>query len=91
MQKPILHIPPESSQSGEQPVKASEEPTPPKCFTKKSLASYLERSVQSLTRDAARGYLPPPDFICGRSPRWTPETIAKWLKARPRLPGRGRD
>ena len=58
------------------------------CFTKRTLATYLGLSVRSLDRAAALGLLPTPDLIAGRSPRWTPGTIEKWLKNHPRLPGR---
>jgi hypothetical protein len=58
------------------------------CFTKATLARYLATSVRSLDRAAAEGLLPPPDLIAGRSPRWTRDTIALWLRNRPRLPGR---
>ena len=59
-----------------------------RCYTKKSLAAHLAVSVRSLDRAAAEGLLPEPDLIAGRSPRWTPETIARWLANHPRLPGR---
>jgi hypothetical protein len=58
------------------------------CFTKKTLAEYLVLSVRSLDRAAALGLLPCPDLIVGRSPRWSPDTITRWLRTRPRLPGR---
>ena len=58
------------------------------CFTKKSLAVHLAVSVRSLDRAAAEGLLPEPDLIAGRSPRWTPTTIERWLANHPRLPGR---
>jgi hypothetical protein len=28
-------------------------------------------------------------LLVGRSPRWSPVTIEKWLRTRPKLPGRG--
>ena len=59
------------------------------CFDKAGLARFLGLSVRSLDRANAMGLLPCPDLVCGRSPRWSPSTIAKWLKTRPKLPGRG--
>jgi hypothetical protein len=58
------------------------------CFTKQSLADFLETSVRTLDRAAALGLLPAPDLVLGRSPRWSPTTIERWLRNRPRLPGR---
>ena len=64
-------------------------PAPPAiCYTKATLAAFLELSVRSLDRADAAGLLPAPDLIAGRSPRWTPTTIERWLKNHPRLPGR---
>jgi hypothetical protein len=60
------------------------------CFDKASLAAYLRLSYRSLDRCGAAGLLPTPDLTLGSSPRWLPETITRWLKGRPRLPGRGR-
>ena len=59
------------------------------CFDKPSLARYLKLSVRTLDRLAARGVLPPADLVVGRSSRWSPSTIERWLRTRPRLPGRG--
>jgi predicted DNA-binding transcriptional regulator AlpA len=59
------------------------------CFDKQGLARFLGLSVRSLDRANAMGLLPCPDLVCGRSPRWSPSTIEKWLRTRPRLPGRG--
>ena len=58
------------------------------CHDKASLAGFLRRSVRSLDRDIAAGVIPPADFWCGRSPRWLPETVSRWLRSHPRLPGR---
>jgi hypothetical protein len=60
------------------------------CFDKAGLAEFLSLSYRSLDRCAAAGLLPTPDLTIGRSPRWTYETILKWLRTKPRLPGRGR-
>jgi hypothetical protein len=57
---------------------------------KARLAAYLGLSYRSLDRCLAVGVLPAPDLTIGRSPRWLATTIEKWLKSRPRLPGRGR-
>jgi hypothetical protein len=59
------------------------------CFDKASLARFLDISYRSLDRAWAARALPEPDFWFGRSPRWLPESIRRWLKTRPRLPGRG--
>jgi hypothetical protein len=58
-----------------------------RCYTKASLARYLQLSVRTLDRAIALGLLPLPDLVVSRSPRWTPATIEAWLKNRPRLPG----
>ncbi len=58
------------------------------CFTWKTLAEHLNTSVRTLTRANAMGLLPCPDLVCGRSPRWSPSSIERWLRTKPRLPGR---
>jgi hypothetical protein len=58
------------------------------CMDKRGLARFLGLSVRSLDRANALGLLPAPDLVVGRSPRWSTETISKWLRTRPRLPGR---
>jgi hypothetical protein len=58
------------------------------CLDKQGFARYLGISTRSLDRAAAVGLLPRPDLTIGRSPRWSPETITRWLRTRPRLPGR---
>ena len=63
-------------------------PLPPSCFDKRGLARFLGLSVRSLDRANALGLLPIPDLTVGRSPRWSPETVSKWLRTRQRLPGR---
>ena len=60
------------------------------CFDKQGLARFLDLSVRSLDRANAAGLLPCPDLVCGRSPRWSPATIERWLRTRPVFPGRGR-
>jgi hypothetical protein len=57
-------------------------------FVKRTLARHLSMSVRSLDRAIALGLLPEPDLVVGRSPRWTAATIDRWLRNRPRLPGR---
>jgi hypothetical protein len=69
-------------------VVQSDEAAVARCYTKKTLAQFLELSVKSLDRANALGLLPCPDLIVGRSPRWSPSTVEKWLRTRPRLPGR---
>ena len=63
-------------------------PETDRCYSKQELARFLGLSVRSLDRANAAGLLPAPDLVVGRSPRWSPETVRKWLKSRPRLPGR---
>jgi len=58
------------------------------CLDKNRLARFLGISVRTLDRANAMGLLPCPDLTVGRSPRWSPQTIQRWLKTRPRLPGR---
>jgi len=59
------------------------------CFTKKTLSEWLHISTRSLDRAIAAGVIPAPDLTVGRSPRWSEQTIAAFLKTKPRLPGRG--
>jgi hypothetical protein len=70
------------------PVGDHDTPTPTSCVDKRGLARFLGLSVRSLDRANALGLLPCPDLVVGRSPRWSPETVSKWLRTRPRLPGR---
>ncbi len=70
------------------PVQPTQD-APDRCLDKSGLAQYLGVSVRSLDRANAAGLLPRPDLVVGRSPRWSPDTIKRWLKARPKLPGRG--
>lgn len=70
------------------PVQPTQEPLA-RCLGKAELARYLGISVRSLDRAIAAGLLPRPDLTIGRSLRWSPETIHRFLKTRPRLPGRG--
>jgi hypothetical protein len=58
------------------------------CHDKASLAQFLRISVRSLDRAIAAGALLEPDAWYGRSPRWLRQSILRWLKTRPRLPGR---
>ncbi|MGO9108051.1 MAG: helix-turn-helix transcriptional regulator [Thermoguttaceae bacterium] len=57
------------------------------CYSKRQLAGYLGLSVRTLDRLAARGDLPEADLVVGRSSRWSPATVEKWLRSRPRLKG----
>jgi hypothetical protein len=63
-------------------------PLPTTCVDKRGLARFLGLSVRSLDRANALGLLPAPDLVVGRSPRWSPDTVSRWLRTRPRLPGR---
>jgi hypothetical protein len=70
------------------PMGDHDTPAPASCLDKRRLASFLGLSVRSLDRANSLGLLPCPDLVVGRSPRWSPDTISKWLRTRPRLPGR---
>jgi len=70
------------------PVQPTHE-APDHCVGKAELARYLGISTRTLDRANAMGLLPKPDLVVGRSPRWSPDTIKRWLRARPKLPGRG--
>ena len=61
---------------------AGDEQPPSTCYDKTRLASYLGVSVRSLDRANAAGLLPCPDLVVGRSPRWSPQTVQKWLRSR---------
>jgi hypothetical protein len=70
------------------PIGDDDTPAPASCLDKRGLARFLGVSVRSLDRANALGLLPAPDLVVGRSPRWSPDTISRWLRTRPRLPGR---
>ena len=70
------------------PVGDHDNLAPMVCLNKRGLAQFLGLSVRSLDRANALGLLPRPDLIVGRSPRYSPDTITKWLRTHPRLPGR---
>jgi hypothetical protein len=70
------------------PLDGTDASVPPCCLDKRGLARFLGLSIRSLDRANAFGLLPCPDLVVGRSPRWSPDTISKWLRTRPRLPGR---
>jgi hypothetical protein len=70
------------------PVGDIETPAPASCLDKRGLARFLGLSVRTLDRAKALGLLPCPDLVVGRRPRWCPDTISKWLRTRPHLPGR---
>jgi hypothetical protein len=70
------------------PVGDHDSLAPKFCLDKRGLAQFLGLSVRSLDRANALGLLPRPDLIVGRSPRYSPDTITKWLRTHPRLPGR---
>jgi hypothetical protein len=70
-------------------VSESDEAAVRACYVKRTLAQYLTVSIRTLDRAAAMGLLPCPDMVVGRSPRWSLQTIERWLKTRPKLPGRG--
>src|SRR5262245_33589348 len=58
------------------------------CLAKRELAAYLGIGYRTLERAIAQGLLPPADLMVGRSPRWSPKTIERWLACKPKLPGR---
>jgi hypothetical protein len=58
------------------PLAASVEPL----LARADLAEVLRTSLRSLDRLAAAGKLPRPDLYLGtRQPRWTAESIRRWL------------
>jgi len=63
---------------------------PPRYFTKTTVCRHIAISVRTWDRATAMGLTPEPDLMVSRSPRWSPETIARWLRTKPRLPGRGK-
>src|SRR5262245_48439525 len=69
-------------------VGSTDETAATRCYTKRTLTDYLGISTRSWDRAAAMGLTPAPDLVVGRSPRWSPDTISKWLRTHPRLPGR---
>jgi len=71
------------------PAEPCSDPTTDHCLSKSELARFLGISTRSLDRINAEGWLPAPDFVLGRSPRWSPWTVRKWLRSKPKLRGRG--
>ncbi len=55
---------------------------------KTDLAQILAVSARSIDRLWESGQLPPPSFMLGRSPRWAPAVIERWLASNPQLSGR---
>jgi hypothetical protein len=70
------------------PVSLTDECAVAACYDKPSLCRYLRISTRTWDRLAAAGLTPAPDLVISRSARWSPETIARWLKSKPRLRGR---
>jgi len=70
------------------PVHTTDEAALTCFYTKRTLCEWLQISTRSWDRAAAAGLTPAPDLVCGSSPRWSPSTVTRWLKSRPRLPGR---
>jgi hypothetical protein len=85
-----LNPTPDTTSTEANPVHTTDEAAVAACYTKRTLAHYLGLSVRSLDRASAMGMLPCPDLVVGRSPRWSPDTVARWLRTKPRLPGRSR-
>ena len=48
----------------------------------------IQIAAKVTQRAIASGALPEPDAWFGRSPRWLRLSIERWLKTRPKLPGR---
>jgi hypothetical protein len=58
------------------PLSAALEPL----LSRADLADVLRTSLRSLDRLAAAGKLPPPDLYIGiRQPRWTADTVRRWI------------
>jgi len=57
-------------------------------FTRRTLCQRLQISERSWSRAAALGLTPEPDIQIGPSARWSRSTIERWLRTKPRLPGR---
>ncbi len=55
-----------------------------------AVARVLGIRPESVTRYKARGDLPQPDMMFGRSPVWRAETIREWMVRRPGRTGRPR-
>jgi predicted DNA-binding transcriptional regulator AlpA len=49
----------------------------------RAVASRIGVTADTVSSYRARGYLPQPDIMLGRSPGWLPETIEAWIAARP--------
>lgn len=81
-------VPPATSKEAN-PVQMTDAQAVAVCFTTRTLCQWLGISTRSWTRAAALGLTPAPDLVVGRSPRWSPTTIERWMRTRPKLPGRG--
>jgi hypothetical protein len=51
-----------------------------KLVTLADLSYRLDCDERTIRRLRAAGSLPPPDLKIGRSPRWRPETIRRWIE-----------
>ncbi len=49
-------------------------------LTREDLCAVLRCGTATLDRLRAAGRLPRPDLRIGRSPRWRPETIRRWIE-----------
>jgi hypothetical protein len=43
------------------------------------ITTFLSCGLRTVERWKAAGKLPKPDLMIGRSPRWKPETIRRWV------------
>jgi hypothetical protein len=79
---------PSAESADDASVPMTDEAAVARCYTKRTLCEWLEISIRTWDRAAAMGLTPAPDLIVGRSPRYSPSTIERWLRSHPRLPGR---
>ena len=80
---------PAITSSGVNPVPTTDEAAVARFWTKRTLCEWLQISTRSWDRATAAGLTPQPDLVVGREARFSPLTITKWLRTRPKLPGRG--
>jgi|SRR5208337_515313 len=66
----------------------SDATTDPVFYTRKTLCRLIQVSERTWSRAAAQGLTPQPDILIGREARWSPSTIQRWLRSKPRFPGR---
>lgn len=52
-------------------------------WTTADVAEHLGVAVGTVRSYAARGQMPPPDGVVGRTPWWEPARVREWAAARP--------